>query len=102
MAADSSRGRGAKEKMPNLREHHRHDAELFGKEIAEKYKFVHQILDSAQPALQQSHRKYFHDAKTVQFITWMYGPIAGFIAAEHLRFDKERTALNRQRWNRRK
>lgn len=80
--------------MPNLREHHRRDIELFGQTIALKYKFVHQIMDSAQPFFQQEHRKYFHNTQTVLYIAWMYGSIAGIIAAEHLRLDQERAALN--------
>ncbi|MHC1636327.1 MAG: DUF6915 family protein [Candidatus Methanospirareceae archaeon] len=79
--------------MPNLREHYKHDVKRFGKAIADRYKFIHRILDSAQPALQRWHRKLYHDERTVKLIEQLFGPIAAEVAREHIRLDRETTRL---------
>ena len=76
---------------PNLREHHKFTIGKYGKATAERYKFVHQMLDSAQPALGKLHRKLFHDEATMRWIGMTYGFVAEQIARDHWRMDREST-----------
>ena len=78
-------------KMPNLREHHAFTIKKYGKATAERYKFVHRLLDSAQPTLGKLHRKLFHDEVTMRFIGTTYGWTAEMIARDHWRMDGEST-----------
>ena len=91
---------------PNLREHHSHDIKKYGIVIAKKYKFVHKLLDSAQPYLGKEHRKLFHDEATMRWMGIMYGSIAEMIAREHWRLDlettKKRNAIARERYKKEK
>ena len=73
--------------IPNLREHHKFTIEKYGLATANKYKFVHQLLDSAQPVLGKTHRKLFHDEGTMLWIRANYGFVAEQIARDHLRMD---------------
>ena len=77
--------------MPNLREHHAFTIKKYGKATAERFKFVHQILDSAQPALGKLHRRLFHDENTMRWIGMTYGFVAEQIARDHWRMDREST-----------
>ncbi len=76
--------------IPNLREHVKHDTEVF-KVPKGAYKWVHQWIDSPQPLLGKHHRRLFHDAATCQWIGMMGGPMAEAICLEHIRLDKEVT-----------
>ena len=93
-------------KIPNLREHHKFTIEKYGKPAAEKYKFIHKLLDSAQPFLGKEHRKLFHDEATMRFIGMTYGFVAEQIARDHWRMDIESTnrknAIAREKYKKEK
>ncbi len=92
--------------IPNLREHHKFTVKKYGKAIAERYKFIHQLLDSAQPVLGKEHRKLFHDEATMRWIGMTYGFIAEQIARDHWRMDiestKRKNAIAREKYKREK
>ena len=92
--------------MPNLREHHRADIKKWGKKTADEYKWIHEWLDAPQKALGKDHRKFFHDQATIEFITGMWGIVAGAIARDHIELDKKTTdaknAKAREEYQRRK
>jgi len=76
--------------MPNLREHVKHDTEVFGVPTG-AYRWVHRWMDAPQPLMGKEHRKLFHDFATCQLIGMIGGSMAEMVCREHIRLDREVT-----------
>jgi len=77
--------------MGNIHEHLLFDVEFFGYYYGQ-YKYIHHLIDHGDidyvAVFGQSHRKFMHDQRMVDYITANYGIEAGMVAKGHLAIDK--------------
>lgn len=73
--------------MPDHEVHDYYDFLTTGCPLGE-YHWLHELIDQPwQRMFGKRHRKVMHDDKMVQWVTNVYGPVAGQIARGHLIVD---------------
>lgn len=74
--------------MPDHQTHYLYDCYIFGKEVADKYHWIHAAMDHPWTKIYgPAHRRINHNQAFVDQMTYQYGSIAGAIARNHISLD---------------